>query len=69
MYNEELMVKKIMLIPREDMQKFESHYDHHGAFTNFVRSALVAFNELHDETREELIKMAVGQVDLTKPES
>ena len=58
-------VKKTLLIPREEYEKFRRTLPMHGAFVWFVREALRCFNELNDIDPKEFVKLAVDEISLT----
>jgi hypothetical protein len=62
MQKNEDLTKKIMLLPSEDVKKFDQFHPHHGAFTNFVRACLKRFNALHSVPYQELIDDTVRDV-------
>ena len=57
-------VKKTLLIPKEDYERFKRTHPQHGAFVWFVREALRRYNLIHDVDPEELIGLAVGEITL-----
>lgn len=57
-------VKKTLLIPKVDFVRFQKRHPQHGAFVWFVREALRNYNELNDIDPDELIRLAVGEIDL-----
>lgn len=59
-----MMVKKTLLLPKDEMDRFKARHRGHGDFTWFVREALRAYNDLNDIDPDELIKLAVGEVSL-----
>ncbi len=60
------LVKKTLLIPKEEADKFRRTHPQHGAFTWFVREALRRYNLINDVDPEELINLAVGEITLTE---
>lgn len=60
------LVKKTLLVPREDFEKFCRTHPQHGSFTWFVRTALRRYNLINDVDPEELVDLAVGELSLTE---
>lgn len=58
------LVKKTLLIPEEEVKKFEAKHRGHGDFTWFVRESLRRYNELNDTNPDELITLAVNEITL-----
>lgn len=58
------MVKKNILIPEEEIERFEVRHPGHGSFTWFVRTCLEKYNELNDVNPDELIGTVVADVTL-----
>ncbi|KKL91273.1 hypothetical protein LCGC14_1896410 [marine sediment metagenome] len=59
-------VKKTLLVPREDYERFRLTHPQHGAFVWFVRTALRRYNLIHNTDPKELIDLAVGEITLTE---
>lgn len=59
-----MTVKKTLVIPRELFDPFKKRHPSHGSFVWFVRTALEKYNELNDIDPEELVRLAVGEIDL-----
>lgn len=57
------MVKKTLLLPRELVEEFDARHPSHGSFTWFVRSALEKYNEINKTDPDELLSLAVGELD------
>ena len=66
MANPSSTVKKTLLIPREDYERFRRIHPQHGAFVWFVRTALRRYNLIHNTDPEELVDLAVGEITLTE---
>lgn len=58
------MVKKTLLVPRDLDEEFRLRHPGHGDFTWFVRAALEKYLEVNQIDAEELVKLAVGELDL-----
>jgi len=56
------LVRKTILVSRDEYEKFETRHPGHGDFTWFVREALARYNEINDTNPEELIALAVGEI-------
>ena len=56
--------KKIVEIPKNDMDRFTSLYPSQGAWTWFVREALRKFVALHETSPNELIELAVSELNI-----
>ena len=58
-------IKKIVELPRESVEKFESLYPQRGAWTWFIREVLIRFVELHNVSdRDELINLALQDINV-----
>jgi len=55
-------VKRTLLIPRDEMERFKSRHGGHGDFTWFVREALRRYNDLNDVDPNELISLAMSDI-------
>lgn len=58
-------VKKTILFPREDVQRFEEIHPGHGAFTWFLRAALRNYNALHEGNANDLVSVAVRDIQIS----
>lgn len=58
------MVKKIVLFPEKEVERFKARHRGHGDFTWFMREALKRYNDLNEIDPDELIKLAVEGVTL-----
>jgi hypothetical protein len=61
-------VRKTILVPREEFERFQARHPGHGDFTWFVREALSRYNKINDTNPEELIGLAVGEISLVHEE-
>jgi len=57
-------VKKTILIDKDEFDKFRERHPGHGDFVWFVREALKKYNELNEVDPNELVELAVGEIDL-----
>ena len=53
------VVKRTLLIPKKEMDRFKARHQGHGDFTWFVRESLKRYNDLNDVDPKELIGLAV----------
>ena len=60
------MVKKTLLIPKEDWAEFKRRHPSHGSFTWFVRTALHRYNELNEVNTEALMDLALSEIKITE---
>ena len=60
----EHLVKKTLLISREEYDKFRRVHPAHGSFTWFVRTALRQYNLINTTDPQELVDLAVGEITL-----
>lgn len=58
------LVKKTLLVPKTEVDRFKKRHRGHGDFTAFVREALKRYNDLNDTDPDELISLAVGEIRL-----
>ena len=57
-------VKKTILIPRDEYEKFCRTNPSHGAFIWFIRTALRRYNLINEIDPEELVGLAVGEITM-----
>lgn len=57
-------VKKIVELPKDEVQRFEERFPQHGAFTWFIREAIRRFNDIYEINSEELIELAVRDIEI-----
>ena len=57
-------VKKTLLIPKADFDRFKSLHPQHGALVWFVREAIRSYIELNTSDPKELIRLSVGEINL-----
>jgi hypothetical protein len=57
-------IKRTLLIPKVEMDRFKARHGGHGDFTWFVREALRRYNDLNDVDPNELISLAVSDLSL-----
>lgn len=58
------MVKKIVLLPKTEVERFKARHRGHGDFTWFVREVLKKYNDLNDVDPDELLRLAAEGVTL-----
>ena len=58
------MVKKIVLLPEREIERFKAKHRGHGDFTWFVREVLKKYNDLNEVDPDELLRLAAEGVTL-----
>lgn len=57
--NQSLVKSKVIRLPKDDVEWFETTYPAYGSWTWFIRTALHMFRLEHEEVPDDIIKRAI----------
>ena len=60
------LTKKTILVPDVEVERFKRRHPGHGDFTWFVREALRRYNDLNDVEPDELVELAVKEINTVR---